>query len=195
MDCFGAHGRVIVVLISRVAKEQWNKHQNKTRVSAAIARHESTYIILFLAQHNESIKHGKNDDFYTSSPCLARFSFCWWHRNRLMMTSQWPAICDAITRIVISNSLDVDFIHGDIHGRWCKNASFSFPQLDKNNPWLNLMRPFGPEWNVPSDVRKSLRQKIWKYSATMALKLTYILAAITVCHPCLLKAEMGYWLI
>ena len=74
VDCFGAHGRVIVVLISRVAKERENKHQNKTRVSAAIVRHESTYIILFLAQHNESINDGKNDDFYTSSPCLARFS-------------------------------------------------------------------------------------------------------------------------
>ena len=36
------------------------------------------------------------------------------------MTSQWPDNCDAITWIVISNSLDIDFIHGDIHGRSCK---------------------------------------------------------------------------
>ena len=47
---------------------------------------------------------------------LARFSFCWCH-NRLLMTSQWPDNCDAITWIVISNSLDINFIHGDIHGR------------------------------------------------------------------------------
>ena len=51
---------------------------------------------------------------------LARFSSCWWRHNRLPMTSQWPGNCDAITRIVISNSLDIDFIHGDIHDRSCK---------------------------------------------------------------------------
>ena len=43
------------------------------------------------------------------------------------MTSQWPDNCDAITWIVISNSLDIDFIHGDIHAagrvRKCTYAS------------------------------------------------------------------------
>ena len=53
---------------------------------------------------------------------LAQFSFCWWHHNRLLMTSQWPDYCDAITWIMISNSLDIDFIHGDIHGRSCKKG-------------------------------------------------------------------------
>ena len=33
-------------------------------------RPESTYIILFLTRHNESINHDKNDDLYTSSPIL-----------------------------------------------------------------------------------------------------------------------------
>ena len=51
---------------------------------------------------------------------LTRFSFCWCRHNRLLMTSQWPDNCDVITWMVISNSLDVDFIHGDIHGRLCK---------------------------------------------------------------------------
>ena len=51
---------------------------------------------------------------------LARFSFCWWRHNQLLMTSQWPDNCDMITWIMISNSLDIDFIHGDIHGRSCK---------------------------------------------------------------------------
>ena len=51
---------------------------------------------------------------------LARFSFCWWHHNRLLMTSQWPHNCDRIMWIVISNSLDINFIHGDIHSRLCK---------------------------------------------------------------------------
>ena len=95
-----------------------NKYQNNTRVSAETVRHESTYIIVFLTRHNESINVYKTISF-THRPrvSLARFSFCWWRHNRLLMTSQWPDNCDAITWIVISNSLDIDYIHGDIHGR------------------------------------------------------------------------------
>ena len=47
---------------------------------------------------------------------LAQFSFCWW-RSELQWTNNY---CGAITSIVISNSLDIDFIHGDIHGRSCQ---------------------------------------------------------------------------
>ena len=54
-------------------------------------------------------------------PCLARFTFCWWRHNRLAMTSQWPDNFDTYTWQVISNSFDIDFIHGDIRGRSCKN--------------------------------------------------------------------------
>ena len=57
---------------------------------------------------------------------LARFTFCWWRHNWLAMTSQWPDNCDANTWQVISNSLDIDFIHGDIHGRWCKKLIYIF---------------------------------------------------------------------
>ena len=59
---------------------------------------------------------------FTHRPCvlLARFSFCWWRHTRLMMTSQWPDNCGAITRITIFNSLDIDFIRCDIYGRSCK---------------------------------------------------------------------------
>ena len=53
------------------------------------------------------------------------FWFCWRRHNRLLMTSQWPDNCDAIMCIVISNSIDIDFIHGDIHGRSCKKKYFS----------------------------------------------------------------------
>ena len=53
---------------------------------------------------------------------LARLTFCWWRHNRLAMTWQWPDNCDANTWQVISNSLDIDFIHGDIHGRSCKKS-------------------------------------------------------------------------
>ena len=109
-------------LFPELRSNEGNKYQNNTRVSAETFCHESTYIILFLTWHNKSI----NDDkiiIILHRPCvsLARFSFCWWRHNRLLMTSQWPDNCDAITRIAISNSLDIDFIHGDIHGRSGKN--------------------------------------------------------------------------
>ena len=95
--------------------------KNNTRVSAETVHHESAYIILFLTRHNESIDDDKTTMF-THRPrvSLAQFSFCWWRHNRLLMTSQWPDNCDAVMWIVISNLLDIDFIHGDIHGRSCK---------------------------------------------------------------------------
>ena len=55
---------------------------------------------------------------------MYRCSFCWWRHTRFLITSQWPDICDVITRIDISNSLDIDFINGDIHGRSCKRNAF-----------------------------------------------------------------------
>ena len=60
---------------------------------------------------------------HLSRVSLVRFTFCWWRHNRLAMTSQWPDNCDANTWQVISNLLDIDFIHGDIHTRSCKNLS------------------------------------------------------------------------
>ena len=45
---------------------------NKTRLGAETVRHESTYIILFLTRHKESINDDKNDELYTSYPCLTR---------------------------------------------------------------------------------------------------------------------------
>ena len=54
------------------------------------------------------------------------FSFCWCRHNRLLMTSQWPDNCDTITSIVISNSLDIDFIYGDIHGQSCKKTCYPY---------------------------------------------------------------------
>ena len=63
---------------------------------------------------------------------LARFMFCWWRHNRLAMTSQWPDNCDANTWQAISNSLDIDFIHCDIHGRSCKNVIY---YIDNYRNW------------------------------------------------------------
>ena len=64
---------------------------------------------------------------------LACFSFCWWRHNRLLMTSQWPDNCDVITWIVKSNSLDIDFIHGNINGQSCEKIHFQVSER-----WLNL---------------------------------------------------------
>ena len=55
---------------------------------------------------------------------LARFAFCWWRHNRLAMTSQLPHNFDANTWQVISNSLENDFIHGNIHHRSCKKPAY-----------------------------------------------------------------------
>ena len=110
-------------LFPELRSNEGNKHQNNTRVSAETVHHESTYIILFLTRHNESLNDDKTTIF-THRPrvSLAQFSFCWWRHKQLLITSRWPDHCDEITWIMISNSLDIDFIHGDIHDRSRKNA-------------------------------------------------------------------------
>ena len=62
---------------------------------------------LFYFLHNQSINNNKNGDLHTLVYIL-------------LMTSQWPDNSDVITWILISNSLDIDFIHSNIHGRSCK---------------------------------------------------------------------------
>ena len=77
---------------------------------------------------------------------LARFWFCWWHHNGLLMTSQWPDNCDAIMWIMISNSLDIDIIHCDIHGGSCKKQIiyvFNGNKIDiKIKMWMELPSKF-----------------------------------------------------
>ena len=127
-NCFYAHERLFWCSFPELRSNEGNKYQNNTRVGSETVRHESTYIILFLTRHNEHINDDKNNYLYTSSPCLTHSGFvCWWRHDWLLMTSQWPNNCDAITWIMISNSLDIDFIHGDIHGRPCKKEVFSCP--------------------------------------------------------------------
>ena len=73
-------------LFSEVRSNEINKHQNNTR-------------------HNESTTDYKMTIFtHRPSDLLARFAFCWWRHNRLLMASKWPDNCGAITRIMISNS-------------------------------------------------------------------------------------------
>ena len=87
---------------------EWALKQFVTRV-------HNWYIILFLTWHNEinESDDDKNNNLYTLSPCLTRTVFV------LMMMSQ--SIADDVTIVTwilihVSNSLDIDFIHGDNHG-------------------------------------------------------------------------------
>ena len=83
------------------------------------------YIISFLAWHNISINDDKNDDLYTSSLCLTRSV------SILLMTSQLIVDDVTITRQLWHDhvnddiSLDIDLIHGDIHGWSCKNLWYT----------------------------------------------------------------------
>ena len=72
-------------------------------MSAEAVRHESTYIILFLTRHNDSINVDKNDDIYTTYPCLTRLIFV------LLMPSQ--SIADGVT---ITRQLWCDHVNSDI---------------------------------------------------------------------------------
>ena len=119
-------GVIFWFLFPELRSNDGDEYQNNTRVCAETVRHESTYIILLLTRHNESINEYKTTSF-THRPhvSLARFSFCWWRHNRLLMTSQWPDNCDVMTWKEISNSLDIDHINGDIHGQSCKKLHYS----------------------------------------------------------------------
>ena len=88
----------------------------------AMRIHTLFYFLLKITTINMLIK----TTIFTHRPhaWLAGFMFCWWHHNRLLMTSQliveYPDNCDAITRVEMSNSLHIDFIDGNIQGQSCK---------------------------------------------------------------------------
>ena len=84
-------------------KKEGNKHKNNTQVKAETVHQESTYIILFLTWHNESMNDDKNDNLYTSSSCLTLVAFL------LLMMSQ--SIADDIT---ITRQLWCDHVKSDI---------------------------------------------------------------------------------
>ena len=90
-------------LFPELRSNEANKYQNNTRVSAETVPRESTYIIIFLTRHNESINDSKNDELYTSSPCLTRSVFV------LLMTSQ--SLADDIT---MTRQLWCDHVNNDI---------------------------------------------------------------------------------
>ena len=51
------------------------------------------------------------------------------------MTSQWPDDCDASTSEVASNSLDIYFIHGDMHGQTKTISQVEVTLNEKNTVW------------------------------------------------------------
>ena len=96
---------------------EWGQEQFITRVHALF------YFFHNITNTEITIKMR----IFTHHPSVSLAQFCcWWHHNWLLMTSQWPDNCNAIVRIVISNSLDIDFIHSDIHGWSCKNIVCQF---------------------------------------------------------------------
>ena len=90
-------------LFPELQSNEGNKYHNTPQVSVETVRHESTYIILFLTGHNESINEDKKDNLYTSSPCLTRLVFV------LLMMSQ--SIADDIT---MTRQLWCDHVNSDI---------------------------------------------------------------------------------
>ena len=94
---------------------------------------------------------------------LTQFSLCWWRHNRLLMISQLPDICDVIMWIVISNSLDIDFIHGEIQGRSCK----------KIHIFQCLVRYF--MWNINSSLWNSTQNILpthWKMQLVSNIEIS-----------------------
>ena len=79
---------LFLCLFPELWSNEGNKHKNNTRVSAETVHHKSTYIILYLTRHSESVNDVKND-INTSSPCLIRLVFV------LPMMSQ--SIADDVT--------------------------------------------------------------------------------------------------
>ena len=72
----------------------------------------------------------------------SRFSLCWWRLNWMLMTPQWSDNCEAIMCTVISNSLHIDFIQGDIHGRsWVLFAPNVTRHINLRLTWGHLMCP------------------------------------------------------
>ena len=94
---------LFLCLFPELRINEGNRHKNNIPVSAETVRRESTYIILFLTWHNDSINDDKKDDLYTSSLCLTRAVFF------LPMTSQ--SIAGDIT---ITNQLWLDHVNNDI---------------------------------------------------------------------------------
>ena len=130
-NCFCAHKRNIhgVYLSPNIHKItfEWGHKQFVTRVYT-----------FFRTRHKESIHDDKSEYFHTSTPFL--FSLTWstfcynvtidcrWRHRCIKGDNN----CDARTRKEISSSLEINFTHGHIHGRSCKNILSHLVSFQKN---------------------------------------------------------------
>ena len=115
-------------LFPELRSNEGNKHQNNARVSPQTV-HQRVHTLFYFLHDITNAEITIKTTIFTHRPriSLAQFSLLITSQSIAdLMTSQWPDKCDAITWIVISNSLDIDFIHGDIHGRSCKKTHIHF---------------------------------------------------------------------
>ena len=136
-NCLCAHERVILVSIlpsceatlgiSTKTTLEWAQKQFVTRV------HTLYYFLYDIKNQSMAIK----TTIFTHRPRIsfARFTFYWWHHNRLRMTSQWPDSYDASTWHMISNSIDLGFIYANIHDQSRKKFTF-FPECPIQGEYL-----------------------------------------------------------
>ena len=96
---------------------------------------------------------------------LARLTFCWWRHNRLLMKSQWLENCDSITWKVISNSLDIDFIYGDIHGRSCQNTLLAHAHARRTIEKVTVDIPAHCKLSTTISVRNIVNENSWRLFA------------------------------
>ena len=88
-NCFNAHKRVILVFIPELRNNEGNKYQNNTQVSAETFCHESTYIILFLTWHKESINDEKTRSLHMVYVSHSLGFHCPACRTSLIATRFW----------------------------------------------------------------------------------------------------------
>ena len=109
-----------------------------------------------------------------------RFMFCWWRHNRLLMTSQWLDNFYENKWKVISNSLDIDFIHSDIHSR----SSKKFLLLMSSSTWEIHIKM---AWPVSCILYAGILSKInWFMAVTQHHPLTSEICEgeyLSQCHP------------
>ena len=83
----------------------------------------------------------------------------WRHNDQTIVTTTWQ---------MISNSLDIDFIHGDIHGRSCKNIQCDIVFIYISIYWSTAYRFVNP-WYKKSKTNRKCECHKTKYHYTRAV--------------------------
>ena len=122
MLCCGYTLTVFPISIRLTSLALWQSNDCPSASKATLMNMDKYFMWIHyerLHKHNKA-KHNKTVCIFLGIYCM----FCWWHHNRVTMTSEWTDNCDANTWQVISNSLNIDFIHGDIHDWSCKKIMY-----------------------------------------------------------------------